>query len=670
MRFIRGTFCLIILVAGNIFGQQFYRSEGLKLFNRAQYHTAIDSMRSWANQHESERGIAYYFIGESFYNLGLDETINNRAITYFDSSSQYFSLASKQTDMVSLYAAYNNTAIYKEAWAYFRLGELSNNPLSYLSRAYTTFNSLASSASADTISIYAKYMAGESRFRSIIWNNLQMLVTDNAAHAVELSEGINKALIDSRNCFQRVANSRNISSQLKFCAQIQVQNILFERGRSYQTMSSETFNDIDISGKGNSANLTSINNFREVNYLPILQQMDRNTKTIFESVIYYLEAVKHLNLFWQTGDDQDKQTLNSSLEKINTSNFSVEKQFLLANRDQRSNIKEDDFLHLADDRASLYARIARSIPEAKYWLGWVQFVSNHSQSEVNFQQFLDNTNNITNNMRISILREDALYRIFLLRFDKNAADRSNLLQLRQQIEAFNPQYGFVKEKTELLLKLIRIGLGERIWGNIISGASTADRMRVAFRLIRSMLVRATRVTGRERVPYLAYLDKLFEITQDRHPQATQFFRAFSIFLRAEIQDTAERKRRLYSTAANTLKSSTGDYKNEGLYIQARSHFASAKHEEGTGRNEGYERAKPIFIGLINAVRSLRSVYYLGEIFRSQGNDRAARLCYNEVMRKTKGKPNGEFWYSNANAGMQEVNTSSRGDSTVLKDINI
>jgi hypothetical protein len=262
-----------------------------------------------------------------------------------------------------------------------------------------------------------------------------------------------------------------------------------------------------------------------------------------------------------------------------------------------------------------------------------------------------------------------MYRLFLLKFDQHAADKRVLNDLKSEIEAFQPQFYSIQEKKRLLLQLVRVGLGETIWGQILKAPTTDDRLKDAFILIRNMMVRATRVTGKERIPYLRYLDKLFQITQDRRPQETDFYRGLSLFLKAEIQETASNKKKFYFSAGDLLKLSTGDYRFEGMYVQARSYFAAAKHESNANqRNRVHSRAKPIFIKLINEAKSLRSVYYLGEILRIQGNDLAASRCYDVVMNKTKDQVGGAFWYNNAFAAKQ--NCRSSGDRLELHGIHI
>lgn len=664
----RRAFFLTVLFFGSGLSQQFFRSEGLDLFNRGQYHAAIDSMMHWADVHTADRGIAYYYVGESYYNLGLAGTIRSQAISYFRIGSQYFDRASQQPDLTSLHVDKADEALYKKAWCEFRLAELEDNPVVSLGRAVRGFSDVTSSRD-DTRTVQALYMTGESRFLRAAWNRTQMYITVNENQAVELAQEAIQDLGEAEITFQRVADFQTASYHLRNCARMRVNDVFLERAKLYQRMPNVVFSRVNDVRKQGSAEETSIDLLLKINYGSVMQSMDRLTKVTFEPLIIYSKVIKYLNLYLLTAEDEHNRLLNGVLDSLRWAGFQDEKLFLQAYRDHKSHIKEEAFLRLSDSQGSFYARAAQTHPEAWYWLGWVQFVANVEESRSQFDRFLKIIESFDSDPRLNVLREDAMYRTFFLRFDQHAANMGILRSLKRELEVFRPEVYFIREAAALLLQLVRVGLDEPIWGSILEAPTTEDRLHNAFILIRDMLVRASRVTGKERVPYLRYLAKLFEITKDRRAEATTFYRGLSLFLEAEIQATAQNKLRFYSSAADMLKSSTGSYRYEGLYVQARSHFAAAKHESNPGRRNGlYQRAKPFFIRLINEAQSLRSVYYLGEIFRIQGNDGAARRCYEVVMEKTKGKGRGAFWYNNALAAIQSCELV--GDMTALEGINI
>lgn len=668
MRSLLNAFILFFVLSGSLFGQQFYRSNGIVLFNRGQYETAIDSMIQWSELHPTEKGIAYYYVGESYYTLGVDELSPVKAISFFTEAIDFFNKALNQTDLNTIYASKKEDAFYKRAWSQFRLAELQHNPILYLERAYSGFSSLTDSQS-DTLGLYAKYMVGETQLRMAVWRRYRSVISSNSGEAVELIQEAIRNLNLAKNKYEQIANQDQGTAYLRACALFKIQDVLFEWAQLYQGMDVSRFSQVnDLIKKENSIE-TAISLYQQANFRAVLQNIDRLLKIKFEPLVFYASASKLLSLYLITDNEMYRYQFHSAVDSIRKGELQAEKSFLQGVLDHNSNVNSDVFLRLADLNTSHYMKAAKDDPEALYWLGWAQFAANMAEAEVQFENFLQYTESYLFEPRLNILREDARFRIFLLRFDQHAGDRDYLRVLKQELELFSPQISNIQEQKRFLLQLIRVGLGEPIWGQILSGPNTSQRLEDAFYLIRNMLERATRVIGKERVPYLAYLDKLYEITEPRRTSETTFYRGLSLFLRAEIQETSENKRNLYLSAADTLKKIGGEYQYESMYVQARSYFAAAKHESRPGRRSGlYEKAKPLFIRLINEVQSLRSVYYLGEIYRIRGNDLAAKRCYETVMKKTQNKIDGKFWYNNAMAGIQ----SSRiiGDTLQLYGIDI
>ncbi|MBN2029349.1 hypothetical protein JW824_03805 [bacterium] len=668
MRFGIKIILLFAVVLNHAAAQQFYGSEGLTLFNRGEYRAAINSLISWTDSHTAERGIAYYYIGESYYNLALDATSTSQSVSHFRDGDRYFDLASKQTDLATVYQSTLREAIYKKAWCNYRIAELENDPLMYLENAVNGFYEVYASG-RDSTATDAFYMVGESQLRLAQRKRVEVFLSSNIGQSVRLAEEVVSHLNEAETIFKQIMDGDVYSRHLGYCAIIRYQDVLFERGKLYQALSEELFSELNDPKKSNSAEETAIRFFSQVDYGSVLLLMDRLTQITFEPLIQYSTAVKHLNLYLLTGDLEQEQLFNNALDVVQWIGFEEEKMFLQGNRDQKRSIEDEAFMRLTNDRISYYAEAAKTYFEAWYWLGWVQFIANMEESGDQFSRFIRESENRILSPQHILLREDAQYRLFLLQFDQFASDRSILNNLKNEIESFQPQSYSIQEKVRMLLQLVRVGLGEPIWGQILQAPTTEVRLRDAFILIQNMMIRASRVIGKERDTYLNYIDQLFQITQDRQIEATNFYRGLSLFLKAEIQETPNNKRDYYFEAGDFLGKSEGDYRLEGLYVQARSYFAAAIHESNASqRNRTYERAKPLFIMLINDAQSLRSLYYLGEILRIQGNDLAARRCYDIVIEKTQGKEGGMFWYNNALAAIQ--NLGQTGDLNALNTIRV
>ena len=385
MRFILKIFFFIILILTNVIAQQFYGSEGLALFNQGEYRASINSLISWADRYTAERGIAYYYIGECYYNLGVDATSVSQAVSYFKDADRYFALASNQTDLSTLYQSVLNENRYKKAWCNYRLAELENNPSTFLENAVSDF-SMVISSSSDSISVYALYMIGESHWRLGQWKRIQMSLSPNVGQATRLAQEAVLHFDEAEAVFEQVINSNVPLKHLSYCAAIRYQDVLFERGKFYQILSPQLFSELRDQKKSNSTEETAVQLFNQVNYRNVLRSMDRLTQVLFEPLITYSMAVKYLNLYLLTGDAQQEQFLNSVLDSAQWIGFQEEKVFLQANRDQRKDIEDEVFIRLANDRISYYADAANTYFEAWYWLGWVQFIDNIEESGDQFSR--------------------------------------------------------------------------------------------------------------------------------------------------------------------------------------------------------------------------------------------------------------------------------------------
>ena len=131
------SFLFLFLIANLSQGQQIHQSRGLMIFNQGEYRVAIDSLMQFAEKSSSEKGIAYYFIGECYYNLGLDTPNPSQALNFYREAGHYFELAIQETDLGTIYQDKFNEAKYKWAWSTFRQAELVSNPMIHLKQVIT-----------------------------------------------------------------------------------------------------------------------------------------------------------------------------------------------------------------------------------------------------------------------------------------------------------------------------------------------------------------------------------------------------------------------------------------------------------------------------------------------------------------------------------------------------
>ena len=657
---------LSLVLANSVFSQQFYKSKGLQLFNKHEYAAASDSMVNWAQDHASESGIAFYYAGECRYNLACETRDPESIRNHFEKAADCFRSALNQTDLAVLYPEKKVDAAFKLAWTDYRLAELDRDPLNHLKESVLHFSQSASLGN-DSLKTVSRYMIAEANLRRAQILRIQMVLADNIGVAVNSAQEAIHCLDQAEDALGSVGGYPADVGNLQIPIHLKRNDTYDERARLYERMPSGVFNRLTDSLKKNTPELTAQAIYGEhVSYTSVLNVQDYTQRNRFQAELEYSETHKRLQFYLLTGVEKNKQTLNNMLDSLGTSVYPGEKALFQGLRDLKSDVRDEAFIRLSDPRTSYFNKAGSDIPEAMFWMGMAQYLSNDPQSSPTLDRYLRSTENQLTDSRTRFLWDHAKYLTLFMRFDRNAGNRAILLQLKKELETFKPIDGTLKDKSDLLLKLVRLSSGEPIWGQILNASSQEERFNEAFALIQDAMVRATRVTGKERVPYLRFLDELFKITQYKKQEETAFYQGMALFLKAEIQETASRKRDLYRAAAEAIKLVDGRFRNEARYIQARSIFAGAKH--GEKRNEDYNQAKPVLIDLINSARSLRSLFYLGEIFRVQENDLAARQCYRIVMDKTKDQPEGNFWFQNADAGIGLC--KNQGDASVLQQIRI
>ncbi len=662
MRCVRWTFVPVLFFTGFLFGQAFYQSEGLSLFNAGHYDEAIQVMRDWADLHESEKGIAEYYTGECDYNLGLNATNSDQARQYFKEALDQFESAASQTDLSIQYPGKEDAVSYKQGWANYRLAELGAGSLK---KAIQAFSELAATAS-DTLTVYAYFMSAESRLRYVMELAWTLARESNPGTLTNLFAEIQRELNQSRIELEKALQQSRITTDFRLAIQMRLKDVTYLQGYTSLLMSAAKETDVDSQELWKRA----IQSFQNADYAEVFAPLNRVTRLKTAPDLYYLEANRNLKLYLVTHEMAYRQRMNVFLDSLSGKNYPAEVNWMKGCRDFADGMTESAFVRLGKTDQSLFAAVARDLPESWYWLAWTQFFMDPNASVTSFETFLRQTESLQKDSRMALLRDDAMYTKLLTQFDQEGDNPAVLRKLRSEIEAFQPVSNDIRVKMDVLKKLILIRQEpNQIWRIVGQTSGTEEKLDDSILLIRSALARARRATGKKRTPYLNILDGLFQITQDRRSQETRFYRGMALFLKAEIQESDGEKRRFYFAAADTLDNLGGIYKDEAEYIRARSFFAAAKNEpQSDKRQKTFERARLLFVDLIQRVKSLRSLFYLAEILRTDGDDLAAKSCYDLVIQKTEDHSDGGFWYANAQAARSVC--QNRGSLASLSGIPI
>ncbi|MEJ2627159.1 MAG: hypothetical protein P8078_01170, partial [bacterium] len=657
MRLICLLFFTLLNFTINLFSQDIYSISAMKLFNQGNYKDAIPLFTEYAENYQSERGKAYYFIGESYYNLSFDANRNTQlALDYINKAKDFFTRAIKQPDIEV--SEYNPQ--YKKAWCMFRISELSPDPTSYLINSANEFSKVSYSASSRDYR-NSQFMAAESYLRLAqylmyrpdpSWNNL------------------NNYLNSSEKIFNMIIANPDVSGKRKIIAKIRKSDLLLEKA-----IINLIQNKIENS-------TTILNN---IDYIKILSGEDHQLKNQFNSIIQYSELNKLLYALLVNPTTQNRNEVISALE--NLTGYSGEKFFINSLTDF---IYEGNrqINNLSNINTTNYENAAQIIPDAWYWLGWLQFLNNNNSAIESFDLYLKSTDTVMKDSRINFLRESAQYRKLLIQFDNNVSDTKVLNEIDNNLNNFHPESSLITREKNALHSLVKVCLGyniDRIVQTRGIQISFEERISRVINLVQKMLQRATKVVGRERVVYLnhiqmllQYLSNLEEHIDNPPPELREqiiFYNGLRLFLQAEIQPSQDEKRKLFIDAAEELRKLnelSGRYKSEGNYIRARSLFEAARNSGNSSQqNNLFDDAKEIFISLINEHHSLRSTYYLSEIFRLRQNFAASFQCYTKIKDEVGKKEKNNFWYVNADAGLDRTsNFKDTGNPNVLNDINI
>jgi len=654
MKLLRIFLFISLIVTLNLYSQDIYSLQAMQLFNKGDYEAAIPLFKNYAKNYQSGSGKAYYFIGESYYNLSFDNELNNLSV--LDSSKSYFEKAAQESDIEDSHYCPQ----YKKAWCMFRSAELSSDPVLNLISSASEFNKISDTANK-RVYYNSRLMAAESYFR----------LAQNLSYRFELDyDNIMNYLITSESIFNEIINSSEITEKRKIIAKIRKQDVMLEKVKI----------DIIQNNIGNSTD-----RLNDIAYGTVLSDMDHQIQNQFTHIKNYSELYKMFYHLIINPTAHNKNNIISALE--NLSGFSGEKYFINSMTDF---IYEGNrqLQNLTDINEIYYEQAAQVIPDAWYWLGWLQFLNNNSSAIESFDQYRIYTDELIQDARVRFLRESAYYRKLLIKFDNNVSDNNVLIEINNDLKNFNPENLNIESEKNSLHSLVKVCLGYSIDQIVQTPGiqiSINERTKRVISIVQKMLERATKVVGREREVYLNHIDKLLQYlnTLEQHIENAPhdlkekiiFYNGLRLFLKAEIQPSQDTKKEFYIDAADalsTLNNLEGKYKNEGNYIRAKSYFEAARNSESRSQqNKLFDDAKEIFIHLINEYHSLRSTYYLSEIFRLRQNFAASFQCYQKIKEKMVTNEKNNFWYVNADAGLDRTrNLKDTGNPNVLDRVDI
>ena len=623
-----------------VYSQEFTKSLGMSLFNRASYDSAVTEIKTWITQNPEGQDIANYYLAESFYNLGMAEPQVGRSRENFRNAFRVFQEVLMFTSVKDRYPKIYYSSQIKLGWCYFRRAETGEQPDVELDNSYRNFIRLDEEA-PDSLLIQSYLMAGEAKYLEGFFRKY-----NSFSGTVTLLD-VNKiiaVLRDATNQFRKVLNNPSTSSALKLAAELRINDIKYQLGRIYQSLPEALFADLLDDRKQSSAQETALYFFQQANYSNVTSKYPEAQINEYQNFLQYSEAMKWLAAYLSTFQFEDKRKFLDAIGNVQLDELDKEKQFRFGMADHNTSQLEDNenFFNLyQNDQRSYYFQSLPELSEAYFWLGTVQFIGNQGNGIENLDKFVQRFSSSSNDARLAVLLDYARYWRGMLYLEEYRDDPTKLADLERFLNEFKPKNESLQVRVKQLEKLTKLELNQDVWKEVLQGESSTEWFNEAILIIQYLLRRAATVVGLNRMHYLEQLNRIFYYTNFQKSNETAFYQGISRSLEAEIQGDEDDKRQLFKDSADLLATVTDPYKSEADYIRGRSLFFS----------ERYDDAKKVFRELINDRNSLRSLYYFAEILRQAGFGNAAKSCYEVIKQKTQDNPDGKFWYVNAESAI-------------------
>jgi len=638
-------------------------TEGIVLYNRAAYDSLIRVYApAFLKTHPQEEGLVRYFLGESFYNKALASSTPAQMKTLLTAAKREFERARRSADLRLTFQQYDDYAQYKIGWCHYRLAELSERPGPELDQAYRQFIACAPDA-ADSLKIFSYMMAMDcsiKRSQLLSYTSDGTVDDPSAWRRVLANLGAAEEHANAVLAFRPSASTPLNLNELKAAVRLRKEMLSYYRGRAFQVMGDEAFRLLDATAAGNVTRATSaLAAFASADYASALtgEAFGQGRGTL----LAYFDLMRGLNQYAMTGSVVGKRNILSDIGRLWNTDLHAEAVFRRANLAQsHPDIDSDEFNELA---VTFYDS-ARAIPESDYWAGVMLMTLNQPQrSRARLTAFIQKTHASGNrHPRTHILVEDARYRRFLLDFERYYLSNRmrDIRRLAAEMRVFTPQNPGVAQRREQLNLLINCSLStntQQIWAGVLHGTDN-EKLAQALRTVRFVLPRAAVQIGEKREKLIVLINRLLAVTEVRRSDETRFYRGIARSLQAEIEATPMEKTAAFEGAARMLQPIQDQFANkaEAEYVRGRSLFFAAE----------FQAAAEIFRRLVKQQRSLRALFYLAEIFRSEGNGAAAKACYRAVLQKLQSRHLEDFWVQNARAGL--ASSGEGGDVSVLEGL--
>jgi tetratricopeptide (TPR) repeat protein len=599
----------------------FYSSGCLEMFNKGDYDGSLKCTRQWLDQGKPGQERAWYYLGESHYNLGLAESEFAAARNHMEQAIQAFdqvlrSIATPTDDDRALYGY----SVYKKAWAMFRRMEMEADPGSRLGEldAYLDSPEARVVTTNDTIFPYIEYLHAEVLLRSSNETRLTKMNIDDdipagAVNALQACIQHLDGIIDSKTFSVRTglrnsARVRILDARMLFPAKdpsipADYSNVRTQAGRAFSR------------------------------YL--------SSDELFENVSIYL----------QSGNTTVRDRIKAYADNPEFANLSSSLQFadaLCKSRDLISNVDMENEQFFLNSLKALIPQLPSDDPLAIFWRGCLQYAVNDPACLRTLDQFLSSA---AQDPKYWMFSDEAkVYKLkMMMESIISTNNTGSLAAVRNYLKEFTPRTEYGRNQKEMISFLIMSTNCKTFFQNLPQHLNPQERSKIILQVIRMLYSYSSRCTGNEKQQYLDKIGCLLQFVQNLSPDEWRFYGGLKRYQETLIQGVED-----YSDAFLEIAASMRNFNSSNTALQTEARYLAARcylEAYGQNKNKGGAEAEALFKELVR-IGHLRALYFLGHVYRVAGKNGCAQRCFEDVMTRAQGNPTCEIWYKAARTSIE------------------
>jgi hypothetical protein len=609
------TFMLLVLAAAFNRTCSSQTLPGQEAFLAEDYRNAITAFESVTGNDDLQNrwGEAFYYIGESYYNIFLSD-IENLNMTELRLARDNLRNSISPQNIATLPDKIRNQAHYKLGWCYYRLAEFDDDldrVISNLNNAYNYFDrvvqqEVTSDAQYPTTRDYALYMKADINIRRVFLQRqkfVNLQPNDLSQYTSYLSDA--KSFLNSIQG-DELNNYRDYLLLL----------VDYDFGKLYQNVpgnDSRALNSFGrVSDSADEQNQSQL-------YLKSRSELNRSiiTRSNIDLVYSILESV---------ANEDEKYFCRGSLYQ---SDFRIDVERFFINPNLLANFARTHYV------------------EKHYWLGWYfYFTGSNTEALASFQNYID-----SGDLGNKYLIEDAKLRTIDMRIRKTK-NAQVLANYQSELSSLELIRNLNAEDREFLDLWIRVkstgnlaGLNAPSLISNVTGLAPLNAMQQGehFGIVR-ILVRNGVIE--RKAEYFDVGLRILDADEDISSRdKVNFYKILCNVGKSEMV-LASQAPQIRNNVDNLAVDQNSEYYGEAQYLKGYAHYLDDEFPEAIGDLEP----------LVNDKGNIRAATYLAHAYRKgdrvEDRQLSCRL-YNGIMATLVNDPQ-SYWYREAEQGRLQV----------------